>query len=130
MNIAKANYQKHRSHILPIIERTDEINQHDFANEIGQALLDGRAFLFLTECGFFILQPTVKGCETWVNIMFAYSFGTVALASYMNEISDLAKVIDAAGVELYTVVKKLGPFLIRKGFIKDSCNSIITLAAA
>lgn len=121
--IAKANYQKHRSLVLPIIKKTDEINQHDFANEIDQALLDDRAFLFLMECGFFVLQPTIKQGEVWVNIMFAYSSGTVALASYMNEICKLAKMIDAKGVELYTVVKKLEPFLIRKGFVKDSGES-------
>ncbi|MCE0495780.1 hypothetical protein [Vibrio salinus] len=125
MRFAFASYQKHRLRVLPVLRRTDEKNKHNFADEVDMALLDDRAFLFLCDGGFIVLQPIVKDGSSWVNIMFAYSWGTTALPCYMNDIFHLAGDIGAVGVELYTVVKKLERFLIRKGFSKDSGNNRI-----
>jgi hypothetical protein len=120
----KRNYQEHRDKLLPIIESVGDKNNIDCSQQIDQALLDSRAFLFSSHSGFVVLQPTVKQGDLWVNIMFAYSEGTTALAQHMNEICWLAQIINATGVELYTVVKKLDRFLIRKGFTKDSGPNI------
>jgi hypothetical protein len=125
MMFVKADYLKHREMVLYIIEEAARRNNHDFAQQVDEALLDSRAFLLITKCGFIVLQPTIKDGLVWVNIMFAYSWGTTALGLHMEEIYALARKIGARGIELYTVVPKLELFLTRKKFTKDSGESRI-----
>ncbi|SIO96092.1 hypothetical protein [Vibrio spartinae] len=122
MNLVKADYRKHRSRILPFILRAQQRNNDQFANQIDSALLECRAFLFLCDGGFYVLQPTIRNGVVWVNIMFAQSLGKCVLSTHMSEIHQLTRQVGGRGIELFTAVDRLSGFLRRQGFSKDSSN--------
>ena len=111
MNIAKQNWQQYRDKLLPIIQTTEKRNSHLFSDEIDKALSSGRAFLFVGEDGFFVLQPLSENSVMTVNVMFAFNWGGNAIERYQNMIEQLSREIDATELELYTVVKSLVPLL-------------------
>ncbi|MCD9520262.1 hypothetical protein [Photobacterium phosphoreum] len=111
MNIAKQNWQQYRDKLLPIIQTTEKRNSHLFSDEIDKALSFGRAFLFVGEDGFFVLQPLSENSVMTVNVMFAFNWGGNAIERYQNMIEQLSREIDATELELYTVVKSLVPLL-------------------
>ena len=105
---------------MHLMRETDIMQNLNFSHQIDSALRDERAFLFVAHNCLVVLQPRVIDDELWLNIMFAYSFGTTALPLHMDQIGKLAKQINAVGIELYTTVQKMKPFLIRKGFQSDN----------
>lgn len=111
MNIAKQNWQQYRDKLLPIIQTTEKRNSHLFSDEIDKALSSGRAFLFVGEDGFFVLQPLSENSVMTVNVMFAFNWGGNAIERYQNMIEQLSREIDATELELYTVVESLVPLL-------------------
>ncbi|MEC6796768.1 hypothetical protein C9J20_09050 [Photobacterium phosphoreum] len=111
MNIAKQNWQQYRDKLLPIIQTTEKRNSHLFSDEIDKALSSGRAFLFVGEDGFFVLQPLSENSVMTVNVMFAFNWGGNAIERYQNMIEQLSREIGATELELYTVVESLVPLL-------------------
>ncbi|PSU69797.1 hypothetical protein C9J22_13030 [Photobacterium phosphoreum] len=111
MRINKQNWLKFREKLLPIIRETEQRNHHQFSDEIDQALSSDRAFLFVGEDGFFVLQPLSENSVVTVNVMFAFNWGGNAIERYQNRIEQLSREIGATGLELYTVVKSLVPLL-------------------
>lgn len=111
MNIAKQNWQQYRDKLLPIIQTTEKRNSHLFSDEIDKALSSGRAFLFVSEDGFFVLQPLSENSVMTVNVMFAFNWGGNAIERYQNIIEQLSREIGATELELYTVVESLVPLL-------------------
>ncbi|PCE67528.1 hypothetical protein E8E00_04905 [Salinivibrio sp. YCSC6] len=110
----------YRLHLLPIIRKTQSRNNHFFADEIDDALLDERAFLFLAEDGFVVLQPTARNGLSWLNVMFAFNWGGNAITRYQSEIELKGRQMGARGVELFTAVPGLEQALLANGYVKTS----------
>ncbi|PSU19625.1 hypothetical protein CTM97_20995 [Photobacterium phosphoreum] len=111
MNIKQETWSVYRDKLLLIIRSTEQRNYHQFSDEIDQALSSDRAFLFVGEDGFFVLQPLSENGVVTVNVMFAFNWGGNAIERYQNMIEQLSREIGATGLELYTVVKSLVPLL-------------------
>ncbi|OBU37926.1 hypothetical protein [Photobacterium phosphoreum] len=111
MNIKQETWSVYRDKLLLIIRSTEQRNHHQFSDEIDQALSSDRAFLFVGEDGFFVLQPLSENSVVTVNVMFAFNWGGNAIERYQNMIEQLSREIGATGLELYTVVKSLVPLL-------------------
>lgn len=96
-------YAKWRSKLYPILKRTEHNNRHAFANDVDLALLNRKAFLFISEHGFFVLEP-IDGDK--VCVMFAYSFVQGAVRAYQPEIERLSREIGAKQIVFYTALGK------------------------
>ncbi|HIF9182352.1 TPA: hypothetical protein ACX6QL_003456 [Photobacterium damselae] len=107
----KSLWGSYRQILLPIIKKTERRNNHEFADEIDKALSEDRAFLFIGDDGFFVLEPLFQDGETIVNVMFAFNWGNNAIARYQETIERLSLDIGAKGLELCTAVKGLIPLL-------------------
>lgn len=68
MSLYKLSYESWRSRVLPLMEQTEKRNQHWFAKQVDEALLNGRASLFLVEEGFFVLSPV------WTMVKCRYGY--------------------------------------------------------
>ncbi|MFB1077628.1 Uncharacterised protein [Photobacterium damselae] len=111
MNIQKALWGSHRERLLKIIKQTEKRNNHRFADEIDKALSEGRAFLFIGQDGFFVLEPLSSKGLVRINVMFAFNWGGDAINRYQTMIERLAREAGARSLELYTAVKGLVPLL-------------------
>ncbi|PSU89931.1 hypothetical protein C0W35_18165 [Photobacterium kishitanii] len=111
MIFIKAVWKDYREKLLLIIQATEKRNSHTFSDEIDKALSFDRAFLFIGEDGFFVLQPLSENGVVTVNVMFAFDWGGNAIERYQASIEQLSREIGATGLELYTVVKGLVPLL-------------------
>ncbi|WIG70703.1 hypothetical protein KEC58_15740 [Photobacterium damselae] len=100
-----------RQKLLPIIQSTEKRNQHTFSDDIDKALSEGRAFLFIGQDGFFVLEPLSSKGLVRINIMFAFNWGGDAINRYQTMIERLAREAGARSLELYTAVKGLVPLL-------------------
>ncbi|EMB49771.1 Uncharacterised protein [Vibrio mimicus] len=98
------------------MEQTEERNQHWFAKQVDEALLNGRASLFLVEEGFFVLEPSLDNGEMQVWVLFAWSNQKGALKRHLATVEQLAKRIKAKRLLLNTAVKALQVSLIDGGF--------------
>ncbi|OUD77217.1 hypothetical protein XM73_c20569 [Vibrio vulnificus] len=95
-------YSKWRDKLLPIIQKTAENNRHPFAENVDRALLDSKAFLFLSEDGFVALKP-FDGDK--VCVLFAYSFTQGATMKYQPEIEALSRKIGAKSIVFHTALE-------------------------
>lgn len=111
MDIQKVSWQNYRNSLFPTIKQVETRNNHQFSDEIDQALSSDGAFLFVGEDGFFVLQPLSENSVVTVNVMFAFNWGGNAIERYQNMIEQFSREIGATGLELYTVVKSLVPLL-------------------
>ncbi|MCG7587080.1 hypothetical protein [Photobacterium sp. OFAV2-7] len=110
MPVTFAKWTDYRVKLYPIIQQTEDRNNHRFAEEIDNALSNERAFLFVGDDGFMVLQPvTEQGGTVSVNIMFAYNDGGDAMIRYQPVIEQLARKIGACSVHFYTKVAGLVP---------------------
>ncbi|ASK54266.1 hypothetical protein EA004_09310 [Vibrio anguillarum] len=98
------------------MEQTEKRNQHRFAKQVDEALLDGRASLFLVEEGFFVLEPSLDNGEMQVWVLFAWSNRKGAFKRHLPTVEQLAKRIKAKRLLLNTAVKALQVSLIDGGF--------------
>ncbi|EGR4078517.1 hypothetical protein [Vibrio cholerae] len=98
------------------MEQTEKRNQHRFAKQVDEALLDGRASLFLVEEGFFVLEPSLDNGEMQVWVLFAWSNSKGAFKRHLPTVEQLAKRIKAKRLLLNTAVKALQVSLIDGGF--------------
>lgn len=98
------------------MEQTEKRNQHWFAKQVDEALLNGRASLFLVEEGFFVLEPSLDNGEMQVWVLFAWSNQKGALKRHLPTVEQLAKRIKAKRLLLNTAVKALQVSLIDGGF--------------
>lgn len=117
-------YSKWRDRLLPIIEQTEQRNDHEFANQVDEALLSGRASLFLVDDGFFVLEPSFIEGEMVVCILFAYSFNKGSADIYLPLIERLTKQSGAKKLLLWTAVKKLHSVLVAHDFQKTESGHI------
>ncbi|SUB90609.1 hypothetical protein [Photobacterium damselae] len=109
--IALQSWDEVRSKLYPVIKTIESNNHHQFADDTDKALSEGRAFLFIGDDGFFVLEPLFQDGETIVNVMFAFNWGNNAIARYQETIERLSLDIGAKGLELCTAVKGLIPLL-------------------
>lgn len=116
MSHYKLSYESWRYRVLPLMEQTEKRNQHWFAKQVDEALLDGRASLFLVEEGFFVLEPSLDNGEMQVWVLFAWSNQKGALKRHLATVEQLAKRIKAKRLLLNTAVKALQVSLIDGGF--------------
>nr|WP_231975487.1 hypothetical protein [Vibrio cholerae] len=116
MSLYKLSYESWRYRVLPLMEQTEKRNQHWFAKQVDEALLDGRASLFLVEEGFFVLEPSLDNGEMQVWVLFAWSNQKGALKRHLATVEQLAKRIKAKRLLLNTAVKALQVSLIDGGF--------------
>ncbi|EGR1447200.1 TPA: hypothetical protein ACGF8L_001490 [Vibrio cholerae] len=98
------------------MEQTEKRNQHWFAKQVDEALLNGRASLFLVEEGFFVLEPSLDNGEMQVWVLFAWSNQKGALKRHLATVEQLAKRVKAKRLLLNTAVKALQVSLIDGGF--------------
>lgn len=112
----KAPYERWRDNVLPLMEQTEKRNQHGFAKQVDEALLNGRASLFLVEEGFFVLEPSLDNGEMQVWVLFAWSNRKGALKRHLPTVEQLAKRVKAKRLLLNTAVKALQASLIDGGF--------------
>ncbi|WP_308318783.1 hypothetical protein [Vibrio metschnikovii] len=117
-------YSKWRDRLLPIIEQTEQRNDHEFANQVDEALLSGRASLFLVADGFFVLEPSFIDGEMAVCVLFAYSFNKGSSAIYLPVMEKLAKEVGAKKLLFWTAVKKLHSVLVAHDFQKTESGHI------
>ncbi len=117
-------YSKWRDRLLPIIEQTEQRNDHEFANQVDEALLSGRASLFLVDDGFFVLEPSFIEGEMVVCVLFAYSFNKGSAAIYLPVMEKLAKEVGAKKLLFWTAVKKLNSVLVAHYFQKTESGHI------
>ncbi len=125
MNIKKQNWQQYRDKLLPIIQTTEKRNSHLFSDEIDKALSSDRAFLFVGEDGFFVLQPISRTGIVTVNVMFAFNWESNAIHRYQSTIERLSREIGARGLELTTAVKGLIPLLEAHGWQQTNSDRIM-----
>ncbi|WIH29307.1 hypothetical protein KEC60_16205 [Photobacterium damselae] len=111
LHIARRSWINYREQLLPLIKQTAQRNNHMFADEIDKALSEGRAFLFIGQDGFFVLEPLSSKGLVRINIMFAFNWGGDAINRYQTMIERLAREAGARSLELYTAVKGLVPLL-------------------
>ncbi len=111
LHIARRSWINYREQLLPLIKQTAQRNNHMFADEIDKALSEGRAFLFIGQDGFFVLEPLSSKGLVRINVMFAFNWGGDAINRYQTMIERLAREAGARSLELYTVVKGLVPLL-------------------
>ncbi|GHY86635.1 hypothetical protein VCSRO75_1558 [Vibrio cholerae] len=116
MRLVKAPYERWRDNVLPLMEQTEKRNQHWFAKQVDEALLNGRASLFLVEEGFFVLEPSLDNGEMQVWVLFAWSNRKGALKRHLPTVEQLAKRVKAKRLLLNTAVKALQVSLIDGGF--------------
>ncbi|WP_353616370.1 hypothetical protein [Vibrio ordalii] len=98
------------------MEQTERRNRHAFAKQVDEALLNGRASLFLVEEGLFVLEPSLDNGEMQVWVLFAWSVRKGALKRQLPRVEQLAKRIQAKKLLLNTAVKSLRVSLIDGGF--------------
>ncbi|KUO39021.1 hypothetical protein ID065_05610 [Vibrio cholerae] len=98
------------------MEQTEKRNQHWFAKQVDEVLLNGRASLFLVEEGFFVLEPSFDNGEMQVWVLFAWSNQKGALKRHLPTVEQLAKRVKAKRLLLNTAVKALQVSLIDGGF--------------
>lgn len=115
-----ALWHQYRDKLFPIIQKAQQRNDHQFADEIDDALQTERAFLFLVEDGFTVLLPKRRDGLPWLNVMFAFSWGGNAIDRYQPGIELKARQMGARGVELYTVVGGLEQALLDNGYVKTT----------
>ncbi|TGZ32576.1 hypothetical protein EQ875_03857 [Photobacterium damselae subsp. damselae] len=125
MNIKKENWLEFHEKLLPIIKQTEQRNNHMFADEIDEALSEGRAFLFVGADGFFVLQPLSNDGVVTVNVMFAFNWESNAIHRYQSVIEQLSREIGARGLELTTAVKGLVPLLESEGWQQENTDRIM-----
>ncbi|EKO3632413.1 hypothetical protein M3894_002943 [Vibrio metschnikovii] len=106
------------------MEQTEKRNNHNFAGQIDEALLSGRASLFLVEDGFFVLEPSFIEGEMSVCILFAYSFNKGSAGLYLPLIERLSKEVGAKKLLFWTAVKKLNSVLVAHDFQKTEGGHI------
>ncbi|MCA2497771.1 hypothetical protein R7P75_04465 [Vibrio sp. 2175-1] len=107
----RLNYDEHRDRIFPIIEQSASQSGYDYANEINDALLSGRAFLFAESDAFMILEP-YDGDK--VHVAFAYSFSSGCAARYQPEVERLSRLIGAKVITFDTVLTGAFAYLVKK----------------
>lgn len=125
MCITKQNWQQYRDKLLLIIQATEKRNSHIFSDEIDKALSSGRAFLFVGEDGFFVLQPLSRSGIVTVNVMFAFNWESNAIDRYQSTIEQLSREIGARGLELTTAVNGLIPLLEAQGWQQTNSDRIM-----
>ncbi|EKO3628983.1 hypothetical protein M3926_003084 [Vibrio metschnikovii] len=106
------------------MEQTEQRNDHEFANQVDEALLSGRASLFLVADGFFVLEPSFIEGEMVVCVLFAYSFNKGSSAIYLPVMENLAKEVGAKKLLFWTAVKKLHSVLVAHNFQKTESGHI------
>lgn len=126
MSLYKLSYELWRSRVLPLMEQTEKRNQHWFAKQVDEALLDGRASLFLVEEGVFVLEPSLDNGEMQVWVLFAWSNRKGALKRYLPTVEQLAKRVKARRLLLNTAVKALQVSLIDGGFCRIETGDVET----
>ncbi|MGF1727078.1 hypothetical protein [Photobacterium nomapromontoriensis] len=114
--LVKSEWSRYRSKLLPVIQTIEQRNSHQFSDEVDKALSSERAFLFVAQDGFLVLQPLSQGGTVTVNVMFAFNWGDSAISRYQHTIERLSRDIGARGLELYTVVVGLIPSLEMQGW--------------
>lgn len=118
------SYSQWRDKLLPIIQKAAEDNRHPFAENVDRALLNSKAFLFLSEDGFVALQP-MDGKA--VCVLFAYSFTQGSTAKYQPEIEVLSKKIGATSIVFHTTLDGAFATLCRRlGYRKLKQNEHIS----
>lgn len=123
-SVTFAAWAKHREKLLPAIQATEQRNNHKFADQIDNALLNERAFLFLARDGFMVLQPVPEpGGVISVNIMFAYNDGGDACVRYQSIIEQLTREIGGRIVHFYTKVAELKPVAEKVGYALESVQN-------
>ncbi len=120
---SKQPWNKWRDKLLPIIQRAANRNRHDFADNVDKALLSGRAFLFIAEDGFFVLEPMGKGV---VEVVFAFSFGGHACRVYQPVIDQLARDIGADHLYFETTLRGFAVLAKELGYVKQSQRGRVT----
>ncbi|MBY3789584.1 hypothetical protein HPQ32_14255 [Photobacterium carnosum] len=125
MLFTKAGWKDYRNKLLPIIQATEKRNLHLASTEIDKALSSGRAFLFVGEDGFFVLQPISRKSIVTVNVMFAFNWGSNAIDRYQSTIEQLSREIGARGLELTTAVNGLIPLLELQGWQQANSDRIM-----
>jgi hypothetical protein len=120
---AKADYSKHRCRILPIFEASAKKNNHDFADNIDKALLSGRAFLFISNDCFFVLEPIN---QELVEVVFGFSFGGNSCVKYQPCVEQLAKKIGAKKLCFHTTLRGFAILAKQMGYTKQSQSGRVT----
>lgn len=120
MTMISVKWEKYRDKLLPIIQKTQRRNDHQFVDEIDNALQEERAFLFVAEDGFLVLEPRHRKGLPWLNVMFAFNWGGNAINRYQGDVELKARQMGARGVELYTAVEGLEQALLDNGYVKTT----------
>lgn len=116
MALVNEPYCKWRDTLLPVIRAAAQKNQHDFVDDVDRALLSGKAFLFLSDEGFFALRP-FDGDK--VCVVFACSFSHGCTVKYQPVIETLSRAIGAKYIEFETaLVGGFEALCARLGYVK------------
>lgn len=113
----RVNYEDYRDRIFPIIEQSASQSGCDYASDLNDALLSGRAFLFADVDAFIILEP--YGGDK-VHIAFAYSFSSGRASHYQPEVERLSRLIGAKVVTFETVLSGAFAYLVKKIGYKET----------
>lgn len=117
MSVVKVSWSAYRETLYPLIVQTQQRNQHQFADDIDDALSNGSAFLFVGEDGFFVLEPKADQRGTVrVTILFAFNWGGQAIDRYQKTVEKLTREIGGRALDVYTKVSGLTPLLTQQGW--------------
>ncbi|MGB7996562.1 MAG: hypothetical protein WCF45_10595 [Photobacterium halotolerans] len=111
-----ADWPTYRPMLFPILEQTEQNNDHKFAKEVDQALQSSRAFLFLAPDGFVVLEPMALADGMTAFIQFGWCSRANALARYQEELEQIARAGNAVQMMLETKVTKLAIPLTKQGW--------------
>lgn len=123
MKVNKEKWGEWRDKLFPIIQQTELRNQHQFSQQIDEALSTERASLFCSEDGFFVLKPELKDKDMEVVVLFAFCWASNGIETYQSVIESLSQDIGAVRLRVYTVIEKLEPVLIGQGYVKEHGSS-------
>jgi len=115
--VGREEWLDYRDELLKIMLHTEKRNQLKFASQIDEALLNRRAFLFVSEDGFFVLKPIVdEDSNTHVEVLFAFSWTDNAIDKYQSVVEEMTLMIGGKSIIIYTIITGLMPILKKHGY--------------
>lgn len=120
-----ADWQAYRDQLKPdVIEVEARLNVSGLFELINKALLNRRAFLFVSSDGWCVLHPeSTKGIPS-VNILFAKSYTGGSVHRHTSAIELMAREIGSRYLTTYTKDTGLASALGQFGFNLESTDSV------
>lgn len=110
-----------------IVDIGQDCNRPHLHNDIKNACLNKRAFLFVAPVGFVVLKPRAKDGVKSVLVWVAYSNSGTAISDYSDDIEDLARETGSFYLDFYTVRRGFDRMAPRLGWSREGVEDDFTV---